>query len=153
MTRLFGWLRIGLDMLGGATLLALAVFYGSLWLLPENARYQASPPVSPVAEKIAAWVSPGVVRFATDAEDDFARAAPKGAGRWIFHRAYPYALRAIPAATKVGVSVGLDRFGSLTAREMAQMLVEHQRFQGRDVHPTVRALAERTDTGSTLLYP
>jgi hypothetical protein len=155
LNTLWAWAKNLLALVGGATLLSLAWFWGTLWYETHVSPpvYQAMPPVSAVAEKLAASISPAIVRFAAGAEDDFARYAPAGIPRWVFHRGYPYAVKAIPEGAKVGCNLALDRFGSMTAAQVAAMLVEHQRSRGREAHPSVRELADGPFEERTILFP
>lgn len=149
MKTLLGWLcgavHFGLLILGTATLVSLAWFYGTIWYEGQPSPILAAAPirVSPVAEKAAALITPNMQRIARESEDAIVASAGGSVKQWAVRKVYPFAVEKIPVVTEVGCDYLLTRLGDMPVAEIAAWLVEHATSKGQEPHWTLRAMAER----------
>lgn len=137
---LWPWVRGGLALFGAASLLSLGVFWLSLWLAPEDARRVQAPPVSPVAGRLAARITPGLQAAARAYQPTFlAHAASHGVVvRYAASRAYPVMVREIPRGAEIACDDVLSEFGTMPLTELIAAVLDHARAKGERVHPSFR---------------
>lgn len=138
ITRLYNLSRSALALFGAATLVSLLWFHAVLWFEAhaDRPRYQGVP-VSPVAQKLAARVAPGLQDAARDYEPTFLHNAGGPVTRWAAGVVYPVVVDEIPRGTEVGCDHLLSHFGSLSLTELVEMVVDHATSKGRTVHESL----------------
>src|SRR5262249_4001877 len=133
-------LHFVLLVLGMATLVSLGWFYGVIWWEGQPSPIMTPPPirVSPVAQRAAALISPGIQSIARDSEDAIVASAGGVVAQWAARKVYPFAVSKVPVVAEVGCDHLLSRFGEMPVGEVAAWLVEHAASKGQVPHWTIR---------------
>lgn len=142
----FVWLaRSFAECFGWAAILGLVI--GPLVITwyerTTDVRRASAIPVSPVAAKIAAKLSPPLQRLAVEHQDEVVASAGNVLYRFAASKIYPVAVEAIPRATEIGCDKALSYLDSMPMSQVASLMIEHAKSSGCEVHYSTWMMAER----------
>lgn len=127
-----------LAAVGALSLACVAYVHVEMWR-ETHARPLISAPsaISPVAEKLAARVAPGLQEAARAYQPTFVQNAGGPVNRLAAGLVYPVVVREIPRGTAIGCDHILTHFGRLSLAELVGLVVDHAAAKGERVHESL----------------